>query len=526
MNNKIFKYMYAGLIYCGMVAIVACSSNDDVQSDSISEAFTPTSVTINVPEDMVKYLYTDENGATVLPLIKGQTAQLTYKMEPEYVTFSDVEWSSSVVAVATVTDNGLISAVDGQDPGYSVIKLVPEGVHPDGDIRASLKVTVDNVIKPATSVSVSSEGGEVNVYESESLQLSATITPSNTTYRTVTWSSGDESIATVDANGVVTAKNISEAEKKVKIYATALDGSGVVGVFEITVKQIVQPQDVTINISKEKGFYLCPNEKMNIPFTTVPEDCAKSQIVWTSSNTDLATVENGVLTVNKDFGEFTLTATCPATGKSSSVNLEIAKGCIHESFEYENYTKWLTNSSQASTPIWKDGYLEVKMSGGTKRGDLIASKAWLSDAFPIIAIRMDVFKANDASYLPGITKCNINFDAAGGQIDGTGTATSYGNLQGNNGWKYEWKRKDGTPTQERVIAYDMSQQSWSSSSIDKLIGNVLFKTLTLKYADVQGGSNPLSYNIYWIQSFKSKEDLDNYLDTSNKMQDVEWEVVK
>ena len=508
MNNKIFKYMYAGLIYCGMVTIVACSSNDDVQSDSISEAFTPTSVTINVPEDMVKYLYIDENGATVLPLIKGQTAQLTYKMEPEYVTFSDVEWSSSVVAVATVTDNGLISAVDGQDPGYSVIKLVPEGVHPNGDIRASLKVTVDNVIKPATSVSVSSEGGEVNVYESESLQLSATITPSNTTYRTVTWSSGDESIATVDANGVVTAKNISEAEKKVKIYATALDGSGVVGVFEITVKQIVQPQDVTINISKENGFYLCPNEKMNIPFTTIPEDCAKSQIVWTSSNTDLATVENGVLTVNKDFGEFTLTATCPATGKSSSVNLEIAKGCIHESFEYKDAAKWLTDPSQGSTAIWHDGYLEVKATG---KGNLVCENAWLSEEFPIIAIRMDTVK---------VSSYNHKFDAAKGKIDDTGDETSYGELGGNKAWKYEWKRKDDTPIRERIIAYDMKEQDWTKYSNKKLTGSVKFKTLTLK-CDISG-----SYNIYWIQSFKSKADLEKYLDTSNKMQDVEWVSVK
>jgi len=70
---------------------------------------------------------------------------------------------------------------------------------------------------PVTSISIT---GEDSVGISRTIQLSATVYPSNATVRTVTWSSGNRNIATVNASGVVTGQSVGS----VLIYATANNG--------------------------------------------------------------------------------------------------------------------------------------------------------------------------------------------------------------------------------------------------------------------------------------------------------------
>jgi len=72
-----------------------------------------------------------------------------------------------------------------------------------------------------------------SAYVGETVQLTATVSPSNATLQQVTWSSADESKATVDENGVVTLLSAGT----VSIYATATDGSGVKGTGRIVIKQ-------------------------------------------------------------------------------------------------------------------------------------------------------------------------------------------------------------------------------------------------------------------------------------------------
>ena len=90
----------------------------------------------------------------------------------------------------------------------------------------------DSDIVKVTSIAVTAAGGEAKVAKGGKLQLSAAITPDNASSKAVSWTSSDETKATVDSNGVVTG--LAKADK-VTITATAKDGSGVTGTIDLEV---------------------------------------------------------------------------------------------------------------------------------------------------------------------------------------------------------------------------------------------------------------------------------------------------
>jgi len=144
---------------------------------------------------------------TELNLLAGKSETLQLTIVPENSTDA-VTWKSSDVKVATVTNNGIVEAVGA---GTATIKVTV------GDLSTSCKV---NVIQPVTSISLNAV--RVSMYALNTYQLTATVSPSNAFDSTVTWSSADDTIATVDENGLVTALK----KGTVMITATANDGSG------------------------------------------------------------------------------------------------------------------------------------------------------------------------------------------------------------------------------------------------------------------------------------------------------------
>lgn len=352
----------------------------------------------------------------------------------------------------------------------------------------------------------------------ESMQLHYTIFPENTTYKTVRWSSSNESVATVDENGVVTAHVIDANTETVTITASALDGSQVYADKQLKIMKIVQPEDVVIdqNYSIEQNYLWAITDKtVKLSYTTTPSDCTTSLIQWTSSNEEIATVSQGVVTFNQNgmFGDVTITATCPETGKTSSINLRLEEGLVRELFHDENNYTWYnakqSNSGTESSHVWHDGYVTVTtytQSATKQRGDFKcwSPKTWLhAGKYPIFAIRME--DVADKYKDEGVTARNINLDASGT----CGGANFSGNLGGsNNKYKYNYKCSDGS----RVFVYDLSSQSWANGGLLPTTSVAEFTTLQFKYADIETIDHQIQYNVYWVQTFKSMDDLKAYLD--------------
>lgn len=130
----------------------------------------------------------------------GATLTLTATVTPEDATDKTVVWTSSEETVATVVD-GVVTA---KAVGTAVITAKA------GEFSTTCTVTVSEQVEivPVEGVALDQETATLKV--GKTLTLTATVTPENATDKTVTWTSNDETVATV-ADGVVTALKAGEA---------------------------------------------------------------------------------------------------------------------------------------------------------------------------------------------------------------------------------------------------------------------------------------------------------------------------
>ena len=145
---------------------------------------------------------------TTLSIAKGSTAQLKLTVTPEGFTDA-VIWKSADTSVATVTDTGLVKAVNN---GSTVIKVTA------GKVSASCKVTV---VQPVTSISLNRSAQTLEALQT--FQLVASVYPANAADPRVAWSSSAPEIATVSDTGLVTALKKGTAV----ITASSMDGGNV-----------------------------------------------------------------------------------------------------------------------------------------------------------------------------------------------------------------------------------------------------------------------------------------------------------
>lgn len=168
------------------------------------------------------------------------TKALGAKMTPEDATDVKLAYVSSDESVATVDESGNVTAVGvgectitttivadttatAEDAGVdSEMLVVPENA------KAETKVTVGKAIE---SITLDSNEGVLTVGNTHTIK--ATVFPEDATDKAVTWKSSDESIATVDAEGNVTAKGTGN----VTIMAVNSDGD-VSSTYELTVKAV------------------------------------------------------------------------------------------------------------------------------------------------------------------------------------------------------------------------------------------------------------------------------------------------
>ena len=147
-----------------------------------------------------------------LSLEINQTATLTATVLPTGASNKTLRWTSSDDAVATVDQNGVVTAV-----GIGEVFITAETT--DGsNLFSACRVTV----KPVQAESITLNRHEAELQIDETITLTATILPELAANNPIVWTSSNETVATVDQNGLVTAIGIGEA-----IITALVDGTEV-----------------------------------------------------------------------------------------------------------------------------------------------------------------------------------------------------------------------------------------------------------------------------------------------------------
>jgi uncharacterized protein YjdB len=157
-------------------------------------------------------------------------------------------------------------------------------------LGASFKdVTPTDVITPVTGISVTP--ATITINKGNSSKLAASVIPSNATNDTITWSSDNAGVASVNASGLVTALGAGQAN----IIVTSKDGS-----FKdttiVTVKNPVTGVSLITALSVNKGF------TAQLTANIIPSDAEIKTLTWDSDNKNVATVSNTGLVTGIETG--------------------------------------------------------------------------------------------------------------------------------------------------------------------------------------------------------------------------------
>ena len=253
---------------------------------------------------------------TLLLISVGESRKLSATVKPSGATNKEVSWASSNESVATVDSNG---NVKGLKEGSATITVTTK----DGSKTATCKVTVSKPVSTIAVTGVSLNKTSLSLTVGESQSLSATVSPSNASDKSVSWKSSDTSVATGDGSGNVKAVKAGTAT----ITVTTKDGSKT-ATCKVTVSKPVSTIAVTGVSLNKTSLSLTVGESQSLSATVSPSNASDKSVSWKSSNTSVATVDGsgnvkavkaGTAKVTVTTKDGSKTATCNVTVKSSSV---------------------------------------------------------------------------------------------------------------------------------------------------------------------------------------------------------------
>lgn len=259
---------------------------------------------------------------TEVGLIVGESANVKAIVKPDDAANKEVKWTVANTSIATV-DEGEVTAVAVGETTLIVTTV-------DGGHTATIPVKVTAKAVKVSQIKLVGMPTEFTV--GRSFTISAVITPDDATDKSVTFTSSNPEVATVEytksENNYSLALLKAVGPGKATITATANDGSGVKAEAEVDVlpaPKMVSDISITMSKSEVKVGYM-----VRATATVSPEDAENREVTWRSSNTAIAIVRvvdvknNAADVIGVSPGRVIITATAKdGSGVTASVPVTV-----------------------------------------------------------------------------------------------------------------------------------------------------------------------------------------------------------
>ncbi|MDE7328110.1 MAG: Ig-like domain-containing protein [Lachnospiraceae bacterium] len=239
----------------GTVTIICTARNDSTIAASCRVTITQSVTGIKL----------DQSNVT---MNVGETFRLTYVISPVNASNPAVTWTTTNKSVATVDKNGLVSA---KGVGQTAIILKTN----EGGYMATCLINVNRV---ATAVRLDATSIVLNV--GDYYNFETTITPADSTDKTLTWEISDKGVVAVSNRGKVIAKKVGVA------VVMAKTKSGSTAYCTVTVQQGVT--GLKLDEHEEEIFI---GDEWELTATVSPKNATNQEVKWTSSDRSVASVD-------------------------------------------------------------------------------------------------------------------------------------------------------------------------------------------------------------------------------------------
>ena len=236
--------------------------------------------------------------------------------------------NSEIVEVWKNDEEGdyYVDVKKGQEGKVAILTIT------SGDISKTIKVVITGKDGNLPIENIMINKSSLSLNSGQSDQLSVSYLPDFAMNRTVTWTSSNNAVVSVDANGKVTANAAGTA------VITATTANGKTAQCTVTVTNppapALQPQVVKVNKISIKGIStkIAAGKKVKLAADIAPSNVTNKSVIWTTSNKKVETVNvSGVVSVNKKAGGKTVTITATAkdgSAKKATYKIKVMKGAV------------------------------------------------------------------------------------------------------------------------------------------------------------------------------------------------------
>lgn len=215
----------------------------------------------------------------------GENLHFDALIYPSNATIKEVEWVSTNENVGSIDENGLFTAISHGNTNVYAIAKDASKIHSE-IFDVYVRKANDDILVEQINVT-----GPYSLQVGSSAKMSATILPAEASNKEVSWSSSDSNVASISKDGTITALSVGSTN----IIATAMDGSNVSSnPFALNVVanggQLLISK---ITISGDSNPYV--GEQIQFNTTIYPMGASNKVLTWSSSNTNVASIDNNGL---------------------------------------------------------------------------------------------------------------------------------------------------------------------------------------------------------------------------------------